>query len=100
MLKNYINYIKDNPEGYWFKRKMYGWGWTPVKWQGWVVILGFVFFVMAQEILFDFTAKSTTDIWLFLANTFLAVVALILICKITGEKPKWQWGIPSDKEKK
>lgn len=33
MFKNYLDYIRDNPHGYWFKRKLYGWGWTPVTWQ-------------------------------------------------------------------
>ena len=30
MLKQYIAYLKDNPQGYWFKAKLYGWGWVPV----------------------------------------------------------------------
>jgi hypothetical protein len=34
MFKKYIEYLKDNPQGYWFKRKVWGWGWTPVTWQG------------------------------------------------------------------
>lgn len=38
-IKKYIEYLKDNPEGFWFKRKLYGWGWIPVKWQGWLVIV-------------------------------------------------------------
>ena len=33
MFKNYLDYIRDNPKGYWFKRKPFGYGWTPVKWQ-------------------------------------------------------------------
>ena len=39
MFKKYIDYIKDNPEGHWFKRKLYGWGWVPVRWQGWLVVV-------------------------------------------------------------
>ncbi len=31
--------MTDRP---WFKRKTYGWGWTPVSWQGWLVTLGLV----------------------------------------------------------
>lgn len=38
MIKEYIAYLKDNPQGYWFKAKLYGWGWAPVKWQGLLVI--------------------------------------------------------------
>ena len=30
MIKEYIAYLKDNPQGYWFKARLYGWGWVPV----------------------------------------------------------------------
>jgi len=39
MIKEYIAYLKDNPQGYWFKAKLYGWGWDPAIWQGWLVLL-------------------------------------------------------------
>ncbi|HZX50161.1 MAG TPA: hypothetical protein VFE94_03385 [Candidatus Paceibacterota bacterium] len=35
---DYIAYAKDNPKGHWFKRKLFGWGWTPVTRQGWAVV--------------------------------------------------------------
>ena len=94
MFKNYIAYLKDNPEGYWFKRKLYGWGWTPATWQGWLIIGALLVFIICQEMLFEFTAKGTIDIVLFLLNIFFSVVAVLLICKVKGEKPKWQWGLP------
>lgn len=31
----------------WFKRKTYGWGWTPVAWQGWLVIVLYVLFIVS-----------------------------------------------------
>ncbi len=46
MFKKYLDYIRDNPHGYWFKRKPFGWGWTPVKWQGWLVILVYIVPIM------------------------------------------------------
>ncbi len=46
MFKTYLDYIRDNPHGYWFKRKPFGWGWTPVKWQGWLVILVYIVPIM------------------------------------------------------
>jgi hypothetical protein len=30
MIEEYKKYLKDNPEVYWFKAKLYGWGWFPV----------------------------------------------------------------------
>jgi len=35
---DYIEYVRDNPRRYWFKRKLFGWGWTPVTRQGWAVV--------------------------------------------------------------
>ncbi|WP_431468873.1 hypothetical protein [Sphingosinithalassobacter sp. LHW66-3] len=29
-------------EGYWFAPKLFGWGATPVTWQGWLLTLGFI----------------------------------------------------------
>ncbi len=26
----------------WFKKKRYGWGWTPSSWEGWVATLGYM----------------------------------------------------------
>lgn len=39
MLKRIIKHYKHNPEGYWFKRNIFGWGWVPVRWQGLLVTL-------------------------------------------------------------
>lgn len=41
-LEKYLEYLKDNPEGHWFRAKLYGFGWTPAKWQGWAVTVGFM----------------------------------------------------------
>ncbi len=80
LFKNYIEYLKDNPEGYWFKRKLYGWGWVPAKWQGW-------FFMFVFAIFFIFGVTETNVVL-----TILPVIALIFICYKKGEKPRWQWG--------
>jgi hypothetical protein len=29
--------MTSNP---WFRRKSFGWGWSPASWQGWLVTLG------------------------------------------------------------
>ena len=46
IFKRYIEYLRDNPKGYWFKRKIFGWGWAPATWQGWLVITIFVGFIL------------------------------------------------------
>ena len=97
MFKNYFDYLKDNPQGYWFKKKLYGWGWVPVKWQGWTVIAVFVLFLL--WISFDLNqTPSNNEIFWFFVKVFLAVSLLLVICYEYGEKPSWQWGRPKDKK--
>lgn len=98
MIKEYIEYLKDNPEGYWFKRKLYGLGWTPVKWQGWVVVLVSVVFIVWSSLDLVKVAEPSDDVvkW-FLIKVVLSVVVMIGICLKKGEKPRWQWGLPKNK---
>jgi len=81
IIKYYTDYFKDNPNKLWFKRKIYGWGWTPVLWQGWLTI--------ALYILIIILAASKKEPVSIVIATFL----LIYICYKKGEKPRWQWGI-------
>ena len=70
----------------WFKRKLYGWGWTPVTWEGWLVIAVWI-------VIFYFSIIKMDHEWL--KNTifiFLMTGALLWICYKKGEKPRWQWG--------
>ena len=92
MFEKYINYLKDNPNNYWFKRKMYGWGWVPVKWQGWAIIAILLALITADAFILDSNPlPSNTQITLYFVKIILNVSALLLICYKTGEKPKWQW---------
>jgi len=91
IIEKYIKYLKNNPENYWFRRKLYGWGWTPATWQGWVALLIWV-------ILFYFTILGMDHEWLKnIVVIFLMTGVLIYICYKKGEKPRWQWG-PKDKK--
>ncbi len=85
MFKKYLAYIKDNPNHYWFKRKPFGWGWTPVMWQGWVtlaVYIGVVVFL--ASVIYPGTTLSVLVV--------LLTALLIYISYKKGEKPGWQWG--------
>ena len=93
MLKKYFDYFKNNPEGYWFKKKLYGWGWTPVKWQGWLVIGLFILFMILNGMNLGEYPTDSQLTWFFV-RTIIGVCILIFICYKTGEKPSWQWGIP------
>lgn len=70
----------------WFKRKLYGWGWTPVTREGWLVVAVWI-------VIFYFSIINMDHEWL--KNTifiFLLTGVLLLICYKKGEKPRWQWG--------
>lgn len=98
IIEKYKEFIKDNPEGYWFKRKIYGWGWTPVKWQGWAVIVAFVAFIIwSGESIDGVTNPTQSQLITFYVKIVAAAILVILIGYLKGEKPKWQWG-PEDKK--
>ena len=87
LFKEYINYIKDNPKGYWFKAKWYGWGWTPVKWQGWLTVLIFIAILFFNFLRIDANSHSVSDtLRPFFIQTIVLVFILIYICYKKGEK--------------
>lgn len=96
MLKKYIAYLKDNPEGYWFKAKLYGWGWTPAKWQGWLVValyfLLVLIIVLSREEAIPGNPDSGSNFLTFALPIIVLTTLLIVIAYKKGEKPRWQWG--------
>lgn len=82
----------------WFRRKTYGWGWTPISWEGW--------FATAMIIIIPFAIRFSLkglgiprDAQYFYAwaSAPILVMILTLLCFRFGEKPKWQWGIKRTK---
>ena len=80
---------------YWFRPKRYGFGATPVTWEGWAVTLGaaasIAGAVIAANLLVD---KSNAVVWLILAMLIAAAVWwFIQFCrrKTDGEW-RWRWG--------
>lgn len=88
----YIPYAKNNPNHLWFKRKLYGWGWTPVTWEGWLVTLVYVGLVAAFALTIDENSPPQEVAFIFLLPTVLLTAAFIRIAYKKGEKPRWQWG--------
>jgi len=96
--KKYIQYLKDNPEGYWFKRKLFGWGWTPATWQGWLIIFVFIVLILLFAMTIDENSSNREIVFTLILPVALLTITLIRICYLKGEKPKWQCGFPK-KEK-
>lgn len=101
MLKKYLDYFKNNPEHYWFKRKIWGWGWTPVTWQGWLLTLSYVviitILIINREESIPGNPDSGSNFLVFGLPLIFLTVLFIFIAYKKGEKPKWQWGLLKDK---
>lgn len=96
IFKEYIAYIKDNPQGYWFKAKLYGWGWTPAKWQGWLVVFLYVAFIIFFSLTIDDNSDNREIVFTFVLPVAILTATLIRICYKKGEKPRWNWGLKKD----
>lgn len=98
MFKRYIAYIKDNPQGYWFKRRLYGWGWTPARWQGLLTLLVYLAAVLFFTLTIDPASSDREVMFTFLLPLILLTATLIRICFLKGEAPRWTWGLPPEKK--
>lgn len=101
MFKKYFDYIKNNPERYWFKRKLWGWGWVPATWQGWFVTVLYIVLIsllaLSREKVVSNNPDSGSNFLVFGLPFIVLTATFIFIAYKKGEKPKWQWGLPKDK---
>lgn len=71
----------------WFAAKTYGWGWgLPLRWQGWVVIIGFIAAMIAGSPLVKISPA------IYVAYSIALGTILMVFCYWKGEKPEWRWG--------
>jgi len=96
IIKKYIEYIKDNPNGYWFKRKVFGWGWVPASREGVLTTLIYVAVVLGLAFSIDENSSSEDAVFKLLIPLVLITIIFIIIAYKKGEKPKWQWGFPKE----
>ncbi|MDB5194652.1 MAG: hypothetical protein JWN50_666 [Parcubacteria group bacterium] len=76
----------------WFRAKLYGWGWYPISWEGWLItiiyVLGLVNFALQAD-----GEHSGSDFLIHFALRFIPLTILFLIiCYGKGERPRWRWG--------
>ncbi len=77
----------------WFKAKRYGWGWTPATWQGWLILAAFVAVVVYDFLRVDAASHSVSDTLInWVPDALGLTLILIVICSMTGERPRWRWG--------
>jgi len=96
----HIAYLKDNPEGYWFKRKLYGLGWTPASKKGWATLLLYIISVFALAFLVAPGIPSAEAETKVLLPILGATGVFIAIAWRTGQPLRWQWGPPEPNQKK
>jgi hypothetical protein len=98
MFQKYLSYLRNNPKGYWFKNKIYGWGWTPVTWQGWLVVLLYIMLIFAlismREEATPGNPNSGSNFLTFAEPITILSTLLIFIAYKKGDKPRWNWGWP------
>jgi multisubunit Na+/H+ antiporter MnhB subunit len=80
---------------YWFKPKRYGYGATPVTWQGWAFVLGFLLIVLGC-VGMGMVAERHNSPGTALGALLLFAVALAVMILVSRRKTeggwRWRWG--------
>lgn len=98
-MKKYIDYYTTKPKnGHWFKRKLFGWGWTPVTWQGWLATIGYVALIFIFAASVDENSSVREYFFTFILPFILLTITFFRILHIKAPEPKWTWGLPKDDE--
>ena len=77
---------------YWFKPKRYGYGATPVTWQGWVMTLGIAGAMAAIVLLMERADGLAVRIGMVVAVLAAFVALLIVARRKTEGEWRWRWG--------
>lgn len=86
--------MKDKPR-YWFKRRRYGFGWTPVTTAGWVTVLVFLVFIIGISAILEAVDNerfSSVKLAIYFLFTLSAIFILVGISYAKGPTPRWRWG--------
>ena len=86
--------MKETLPKLWFKRRRYGWGWTPVTWQGWLAVTLFAAVVISSAFTLPLKPNEPTtgQIIVFLMYVAGAGLTLIGVSIMKGPSPKFRWG--------
>ena len=84
--------FNNDTQDLWFKRKTYGWGWTPINVKGWMVTILYGVLVLVFALTIDENTTSREIVFTFVLPVILLTITLMRICYKKGEKPKWSWG--------
>jgi membrane protein YdbS with pleckstrin-like domain len=80
---------------FWFKPKRYGYGATPVTWQGWAVTIGSALVMVAAA--FGASATAVKSLWaIFAVMLVIEAIAIATLFIVSYRKTeggwRWRWG--------
>ena len=78
---------------YWFRPKQYGYGATPVTWQGWAITIAAVIVVFAATLKLTTVSAAAPWFWAAVLIDAAVIAALWVVSrrKTDGEW-RWRWG--------
>jgi hypothetical protein len=77
--------MTDGPE--WFAPKRYGYGATPISWQGWALTIGFVLIALGLGL-----TLGRRPLQFFAILVPLMVVFTVITARTTRGGWRWRWG--------
>jgi hypothetical protein len=78
---------------YWFRPKRYGYGATPVTWQGWAFTFGIVAAMVAVSVYLRLTERHYWALAVLIAFDVLALGVLFVVSRRKTEGGfGWRWG--------
>ena len=72
---------------YWFKPKRYGYGATPSSWEGWLICIVFIIYIIWR-----IPTLNQSNIRFFLELIVLIIILVYISKKKTDGSWKWRWG--------
>jgi hypothetical protein len=85
---------------FWFKPKTYGYGATPVTWEGWALVAAYVLLISAAMVVLSLHQTSLSA-WLLLMAAIAASTAALVVVSVkkTDGGWRWSWGAPQNSGK-
>ena len=85
--------MSNKKSNLWFKRRRYGWGWTPVSWQGFITIGLFLAVVLTAAFQLPADVDPTPgQLFIFFGILIVSVAGLAAVGFVKGPAPRWRWG--------
>lgn len=82
--------MKQIKNKYWFKAKTYGYGWYPVTWQGWTIIV--VYLIILGLLSYMLNLAPEKNVVFYSIAVFIITGLLVYISYKKGEPARWRWG--------